>query len=156
MVVSTKPIAERLVPMTDALDARDDALLTLLRDDARRSVAELARRVHLSPNAVRHRLARLERTGRIGGYTLRQVAPGAEALLLVTHMPGRSCEDLRAEIAGLTAVRRLVSVAGGVDSAVWLAAPTADGVAKAARTIGALACVARCETHLALDVLIDR
>lgn len=44
-------------------DATNVALLRLLRDDARLSVSELARRVEMSAPAVRERLQRLEDAG---------------------------------------------------------------------------------------------
>jgi Lrp/AsnC family leucine-responsive transcriptional regulator len=50
------------------LDEINVAILELLRDDARLSVAELARRVGLSPPATRERIARLEERGVITGY----------------------------------------------------------------------------------------
>ena len=143
------------------MDERDDRLMALLRGNVRTTVAELARRVNLSPNAVRHRLARLERDGRIAGYTLREPdetsdAGPFEALVLVTHTAGCDCERLQSEIEGMAAVRRLVSVAGKVDSAVWLAAASLDDLHHTARAIAALDCVERCASHMALDVLIDR
>ena len=50
------------------LDATDINLLQELDIDARLSLAELGRRVGLSPPAVADRLERLERDGVIGGY----------------------------------------------------------------------------------------
>jgi Lrp/AsnC family leucine-responsive transcriptional regulator len=53
---------------TQPLDATNLRLLAELRDDARVSLAELGRRVGLSPPAVAERLTRLERDGVIAGY----------------------------------------------------------------------------------------
>jgi Lrp/AsnC family leucine-responsive transcriptional regulator len=53
---------------TKALDATDLRLLAELREDARVSLAELGRRVGLSPPAVAERLSRLERDGTVTGY----------------------------------------------------------------------------------------
>ena len=50
------------------LDATDINLLQELDIDARLSLAELGRRVGLSPPAVADRLERLERDGVVGGY----------------------------------------------------------------------------------------
>jgi Lrp/AsnC family transcriptional regulator, leucine-responsive regulatory protein len=52
----------------DALDATDRALIAELQDDARVSLAELGRRIGLSPPAVADRLRRLEAGGTITGY----------------------------------------------------------------------------------------
>ena len=51
-----------------ALDATDRSLLVELQRDARLSLAELGRRVGLSPPAVTDRLRRLEASGTIAGY----------------------------------------------------------------------------------------
>lgn len=50
---------------TDAFDAR---ILAELQGDARLSMAELGRRVHLSPPAVTERVRKLEASGVITGY----------------------------------------------------------------------------------------
>lgn len=51
-----------------ALDRIDRTLLALLQRDARRTNAELAEQVALSPSACLRRLQRLERLGVIKGY----------------------------------------------------------------------------------------
>jgi Lrp/AsnC family leucine-responsive transcriptional regulator len=50
------------------LDAVNQAILAELQGDARLSMAELGRRVNLSPPAVAERVQRLEREGVIRGY----------------------------------------------------------------------------------------
>ena len=50
------------------LDATNRRLLLELQEDARLTVAELGRRINLSPPAVAERLRRLEREGVVTGY----------------------------------------------------------------------------------------
>jgi Lrp/AsnC family leucine-responsive transcriptional regulator len=74
-------------------DARNIALLALLRDDPRLSTSELARRVGLSAPAVRERILRLEESGIIRGYRL-ELDPAAlgypvAALVRVRPAPGQ-------------------------------------------------------------------
>src|SRR5438034_8862319 len=52
----------------DRVDDTDRRLLQQLQEDARLSLAELGRRVGLSPPAVADRLRRLEDDGVIAGY----------------------------------------------------------------------------------------
>jgi Lrp/AsnC family leucine-responsive transcriptional regulator len=52
------------------LDAIDARILNALVDDARISIADLARSVGLSPPSVSERIKRLEEVGVIEGYTL--------------------------------------------------------------------------------------
>ncbi|HYD59638.1 MAG TPA: Lrp/AsnC family transcriptional regulator [Noviherbaspirillum sp.] len=56
----------------------DRHLLALLRDDARMSVTELAKKLRVSRATVQNRIAKLEESGVIAGYTVR-VKPEAEA-----------------------------------------------------------------------------
>lgn len=54
--------------MNIALDAHDTRILSELQADARLSMAELGRRVHLSQPAVTERVRKLEAAGVITGY----------------------------------------------------------------------------------------
>src|ERR1017187_9701244 len=56
----------------------DRQLLALLRDDARISVTELAKKLRVSRATVQNRIGKLEETGVIAGYTIR-LKPEAEA-----------------------------------------------------------------------------
>jgi len=53
------------------MDDIDRKLIALLRDDARASIASLAQRLRVARGTVTNRLARLEDSGVIVGYTLR-------------------------------------------------------------------------------------
>jgi DNA-binding Lrp family transcriptional regulator len=59
------------------MDALDQQLISLLRSDARMSVAALAHRLKVSRGTVSNRIARLEADGVIVGYTVR-LRPDAE------------------------------------------------------------------------------
>jgi Lrp/AsnC family transcriptional regulator, leucine-responsive regulatory protein len=77
----------------DLLDAKNIALLHLLRDDPRRPISELARRVGMSGPAVRERVQRLEDAGVIRGYRL-DIDPQAiglpiAAIIRVRPAPGQ-------------------------------------------------------------------
>ena len=75
------------------LDARNVKLLRLLRDDPRRSVSEMARRIGMSAPAVRERIQRLEESGIIRGYRLeldaRALGYPISAFVRVRPMPGK-------------------------------------------------------------------
>jgi Lrp/AsnC family leucine-responsive transcriptional regulator len=57
-----------ILPANRSQDPTNVALLRELQEDARLSLAELGRRVGLSPPAVADRLERLEQSGAIKGY----------------------------------------------------------------------------------------
>jgi Lrp/AsnC family leucine-responsive transcriptional regulator len=75
------------------LDARNVKLLRLLRDDPRRSVSEMARRIGMSAPAVRERIQRLEEAGIIRGYKVeldpRALGYPISAFVRVRPMPGK-------------------------------------------------------------------
>jgi len=56
---------------TSAPDALDLHILALLQEDGRRAVSDVAKRVALSPTAVKRRIERLEAAGVIAGYCAR-------------------------------------------------------------------------------------
>ena len=52
------------------INSRDQKLLMLLRQNARTSVTELAKAMHVSRSTVQNRIARLEASGVIRGYSV--------------------------------------------------------------------------------------
>ena len=67
--------------ISGTLDDIDREILAALTADARVPLVAIAARVHLSRNAVKQRMERMERDGVIAGYT---VVPGAAAARGVT------------------------------------------------------------------------
>jgi Lrp/AsnC family leucine-responsive transcriptional regulator len=65
----------------NGLDAIDMRILSILLDDARTSVAEIARAVGMSAPSVSERMKRLEENGTIGGYSV-DINPAALGLPL--------------------------------------------------------------------------
>jgi Lrp/AsnC family leucine-responsive transcriptional regulator len=75
------------------LDARNVQILSLLENDPRMSVSELARRVGMSAPATRERVQRMEEAGIIRGYRL-EIDPSAlgypiTVIIRVRPMPGK-------------------------------------------------------------------
>jgi Lrp/AsnC family leucine-responsive transcriptional regulator len=81
-------------PLNPALDAHDTRILAELQADARLTMAELGRRVHLSQPAVTERVKKLEAAGVISGYratvNLGKLGYGIRAIIRV----GRADYDL--------------------------------------------------------------
>ena len=81
------------MPANNSLDPTNRLLIGELQGNARLSIAELGRRVGLSPPAVAERLSRLEANGTITGYCA-QVDPRAlglslSAIIRVRPSPGQ-------------------------------------------------------------------
>lgn len=109
------PSYARRVPALDDLDQR---LVAALRVDARRPVAALARDLGVTRATVTSRLARLEATGVVLGYTVRlregAVADVVRAVALI-EIEGRSTDQVIARLRGLPEVSSLHTTNGGWD-----------------------------------------
>lgn len=107
--------------MSDTLDRLDRRILWLLQAEGRLSVAELARRVHLSATPCLERMRRLERDGYIRGYTaeLDPAKLGAGLIAFVEILLDRTTPDVfnrfRDAILRLEPVQECHMVAGGFD-----------------------------------------
>jgi Lrp/AsnC family leucine-responsive transcriptional regulator len=83
-----------------SLDATDMRILRILLDDARTSVAEIARAVGMSAPSVSERMKRLEENGTIGGYSV-TINPAALGLPLGAWLRVRPVPGELARVAKL-------------------------------------------------------
>ncbi len=141
------------------LSDADQALLSLLRDNARASTAELARRLGVSRTTVQSRIERLEQRGVIAGYGVRlssdyeQGQVRAHVLLTVTpKLADKVVRSLRA----LAPVRTLHSVSGNFDMIVIVEASSIRELDLLLDQIGALDGVERTSSSIVLSTRIDR
>ncbi|MFW8593431.1 Lrp/AsnC family transcriptional regulator [Cribrihabitans neustonicus] len=98
-------------------DEIDQRLVALLRENARRPVAELARRLGLARTTVQARIERLEAVGAISGYTLKPSAaarPPLQATVLMSIEP-RSGPAVLARLKGLSGVEVVHTTSGRFD-----------------------------------------
>ena len=148
----------KLVRMTN-LDKLDHLLIARLREDARAPVAELARSVGVSRTTVQSRIARLERTKVITGYSVR-IAESFEknqihAYVMITVGPKRAA-GVSAEIKRMPAVRLLQSVSGTFDMIALVAAPSVKEMDDLIDAIGNLEGVERTTSSVVLSTKLDR
>ena len=104
----------------------DQELLTVLRENARASIAEISRRLKLSRTTVQSRIERLERQGVIGGYTVRvndAVERGhVRAHVMITVLPKQMAAVVEA-LRAMPEVRALHSVSGSFDLVAMVVVP---------------------------------
>lgn len=141
------------------MNATDQQLLALLRENARAPTAELARRLGLSRTTVQSRIERLERGGVILGYSVRTSAAHdaaqVRALVMIAAEP-RLSPSIESALRRLPQVRTLHSVSGVHD---FIAGVEAAGVAELdglIDRIGALDGVERTSTAILMTTRIDR
>ena len=137
----------------------DRALIALLREDARASTAELARRMGVSRTTVQSRLERLERSGVIAGYSVKLSADYEKNLvrahILVTALPKLSA-SVETVLRRIPEVRTLHSVSGSFDMIIVVEAPSVRDLDILIDRIGALEGVERTLSSIILSTRIDR
>lgn len=100
------------------LSDTDELLLSVLRENSRASMAEIARRLGLSRTTVQSRIERLERQGIIAGYTVRlhddYERGRIRAHILITVLQ-KQMPSVVAALRAMPEVRSLHSVSGSWD-----------------------------------------
>jgi len=140
------------------IDAIDQKLLALLRDNARTPVAELARALGLARTTVQARIERLESTGAITGYTLRAsdlTRPPLRATVLVSVEP-RSAPTVLGRLRSLTGVEVVHTTSGRFDLLVQVTAITTSELDETLDHIGGARGVRSSESLIHLATKIDR
>lgn len=101
------------------LDAIDRQILELLREDARRTISDIAERVSLSPAPVKRRIDRLEHAGVVKGYTVvldeSKVGPSLEAFVELRMHGNRDTDQLMQLAETMPEVREAYAMAGDPD-----------------------------------------
>ncbi len=142
------------------MDEVDQQIVTLLRENARRSFQDIGRRVHLSAPSVKRRVDRLERDGVLLGYTaiVDPEAFGWHAEAFVDLY----CEGTMAAGAIKQAVERepgviaAHTVAGEASALLHIRARDTNGLELALERIRATPGVTRTVTEVVLSTLFAR
>ncbi|MGR3758976.1 Lrp/AsnC family transcriptional regulator [Roseobacteraceae bacterium NS-SX3] len=140
------------------IDDADQRLIALLRENARRPVAELARRMGLARTTVQARIERLEATGVIGGYTLRASSaarPPLQATVLISIEP-RSGPEVLARLRSLPGVEVVHTTSGRFDLLAQVVAQTTADLDATIDRIGEARGVRSSESLIHLATKLDR
>ena len=136
------------------MDDTDRQLLSLLRDDARASVASIAKVLRVSRGTVQNRLARLEADGTITGYTVR-LKPQAEGhrirAFMTVAVEGNRTAAVLAALRGDPAVSALHTTNGRWDMVAELQADSLEAFDRVLSRIRLLEGIANTETSLLLS-----
>lgn len=135
------------------MDELDHKLISSLRENARRTVAALAKELHVARGTVQNRIARLERDGTIAGYTLRLGTPiderGITALMTIA-VEGNSADAVLRSLRGDPSVRTLHTTNGRWDIIAELRADTLEAFDRVLGRIRKIEGIANTETSLLL------
>jgi len=136
------------------LDNLDRRLLALLRENARSSIAALAKELGVARGTVQNRLARLERDGTVVGYSVRlkpQVEEHRIRALMTIAVEGNRVDTVIASLRGDPAVGALHSTNGRWDIVAELRADSLASFDQVLGRIRRLEGIASTETSLLLS-----
>jgi DNA-binding Lrp family transcriptional regulator len=145
--------------MGNTLDDLDRALIALLQANARTPTADLGRRLDVARTTVVARLARLESSGAITGYTVRLAATegteGVQAFVNLAVSP-KAARAVIDRLSLFPELRQLAAVSGEFDYLAVLRAPTTQRLDALLDAIGEIDGVLRTTTSVLLAMRIDR
>ena len=136
------------------LDAKDRGLLSMLRADARASVAHLAKRLGVSRATVQHRMQRLENDGVILGYTVKlsdQLGHPPVRALMSIRADSASEAGVIASLRGNPRISTVYHTTGRWDLIAEIETDSLSSFNKIVSEIRLFDGVARTETNLLLD-----
>jgi DNA-binding Lrp family transcriptional regulator len=136
------------------MDDIDRQLIGLLRNNARASVASLAKALRVSRGTVQNRMARLEADGAIVGYTVR-LKPDVEEqrmrAFMTVAVEGNRVDAVIRALRGEPAVTALYSTNGRWDIVAELRADSLEGFDRALARIRLIEGISQSETSLLLS-----
>lgn len=108
------------------IDGIDREILSLLRQNARRTVRDIARRVGLTVAPVKRRIERLEAAGVIEGYTVRvdqsKLGSGLAAVVELRVVGNMDLETILSLVSQIPEVGEVLTIAGDPDALVRVSA----------------------------------
>lgn len=145
--------------MTTGRDALDRKLIALLQMNARMPTADIARRLGIARSTVHERIARLERTGAIAGYTAVLARPDTgttvRALVMLAVEQQQMRETIR-RLASFPEIRTCLTIAGEFDIFLVVEAPQLEDLDEALDEIAVVPGVRRSQSSIVLASKFDR
>lgn len=141
------------------INAQDQRLIALLRQNARASVSDLARTLHLSRSTVQNRIARLEASGIIKGYSV-EVGGEYTANQVEAHVSIKVHQKLTARtntaLEQIPNVAQLYAVSGEYDLLAIVQAQSLEALSTVLDDIGNLEGVERTNSAVVLETKFRR
>ena len=142
-----------------SLDEIDERLLTLLRDDARQTIAQLAKELGISRGQIYSRLARLEEDRIVAGYTVR-LGHAFAASRVRAHMMNKTLPRYHREVeqalATLPQVQAIHAISGEYDIIAMLEADNGAQLNELIDDVGLFDGVERTTTSVILATKVER
>ena len=136
------------------MDATDQQLLSLLRKDARTSVATLAQKLGVSRGTVTNRITKLEDAGIIVGYTVRlrpDAQPSEISAWMSVAVEGNETRSVIASLLGEPGVATLHDTNGRWDLLAELRAANLSELSQILERIRLIRSISSTETSIHLE-----
>jgi DNA-binding Lrp family transcriptional regulator len=139
------------------IDSTDQRLIRLLRDNARASIATLARRLGVARGTVTQRMRRLEDAGLIVGYTVRlrpDVQPRAIQAWMSIAVEGNEARSVIASLLGEPCVAALHDTNGRWDLLAELRAADLQELSQVLERVRLIRGISQSETSIHLQTYL--
>jgi DNA-binding Lrp family transcriptional regulator len=157
MSLSRKKIAATTIAL--ALDKLDRELLALLQANARESVTTLGKKLGVARTTVLARMAQLEATSVITGYSVRLNQSAMEKTLQAyvgLSVEPKAGRDVLKRLAKMPEIKLVCSVSGEFDYVAWLRADSPNALDALLDEIGDIDGVTKTHTSVVLAKRISR
>lgn len=144
---------DTILCQNDRMDTTDHQLLSLLRKDARTSVATLSKKLGVSRGTVTNRLTKLEDAGVIVGYTVRlrpDAQPNEISASMSVEVGGNESRAVIASLLGEPGVATLHDTNGRWDLLAELRAANLEELSKVLERIRLIRGISNTETSIHL------
>jgi DNA-binding Lrp family transcriptional regulator len=141
------------------LSDTDQQLLSLLRENARASTAQIARRLGLSRTTVQSRIERLEREGVVSGYTVRvhdEYERGQVRAHIMIAVHPKQMTSVVTALRAMPEIRALHSVSGAHDLIAIGMVPAVGEMDELTDRIGTIEGVERTTSSIVLSTKFER
>jgi Lrp/AsnC family transcriptional regulator of lysine biosynthesis len=133
------------------IDEIDAKLLSLLKQNSRATLGEIATQLGISKTAVKKRLERLVQQGVIKRFTIEySLTDEVRVLILVKVMPGHNVPEVAEKIYNMKMTESIYEVTGDYDIAVIARLPNINMVNDLIDRIRSVEGVATTNTHIVL------
>lgn len=136
------------------MDELDSKLIAALRRDGRMSISDLAVLLGVTRTTVRTRLAQLEQSDEIQGFTVLTRADGGHSPvrgLMMLAIEGRGTDKVIKRLHGMPEIEVVYTTNGGWDLIAMIGTDTLEDLDKALFAIRRIEGVTRSETNLLLS-----
>jgi len=133
------------------IDEIDAKLLSLLKQNSRATLGEIATQLGISKTAVKKRLERLVQQGVIKRFTIEySLTDEVKVLILVKVMPGHNVPEVAEKVYNMKMAESIYEVTGDYDIAVIARLPNINMVNDLIDRIRSVEGVATTNTHIVL------